>query len=293
MHSFLPETGTTHNNNNESESGKMGKATKEKKDKEGPQPQFNKLVQIRDHVLDFPELYLNIYISEQSEEAAFAPMFARAWCNAVADPYDADLVVFTGGPDVNPELYGKEAHPRTVFDKDRDNRDMQLFADCYMAGIPMLGICRGSQFLHVMNAGELYQHVDGHVGDHHITDCANRVTIARVSSTHHQMVKRNNRMQVLATASKSRERWSDPKDKEEGYHDDVEAFFYEETCSLGIQGHPEFYGYTAFSKWTLDQIDKCIVSNPSVYVDGGKYRLKKDVRIERETLDSTDERVIR
>src|SRR3546814_5523779 len=104
-------------------------------------------------------------------------------------PEEADLVVFVGGADVDPALYGAERHQTTFPDTDQDQRDMELFKTCYENGIPMLGVCRGAQFLNVMHGGKLYQDVDNHVGDHPIYDTQNKRVIHNVSSIHHKMCK--------------------------------------------------------------------------------------------------------
>lgn len=98
-----------------------------------------------------------------------------------------DLVVFTGGADVSPGLYGHEHHHTTYNDVFRDQMEAQAFERCSMHDIPMVGICRG-QFLNVMSGGEMYQDVSGHGMPHEITDLVTGETVY-VSSTHHQMMK--------------------------------------------------------------------------------------------------------
>jgi gamma-glutamyl-gamma-aminobutyrate hydrolase PuuD len=246
------------------------------------------IIKFRDHILDYPELYLDVYIGEREDEAQFATMFARSWCTRVDEPDKADLVVFTGGADVNPNLYGvKEVHGMTKFDKLRDDRDMVLYADCYLAGIPMLGICRGAQFLHVMNGGKLFQHTDSHVGDHSMLDPKTGVVIAKVSSTHHQMCIQNNRMEVLGTApGKSVNRWTHPGVRDTGECNDIEAFYYADTACIGFQGHPEFQNYGTYTVWCLKKIQEIFQGDPHITSDNDskKYRIKKELLIEREAL---------
>ena len=54
-----------------------------------------------------------------------------------------DLVVFTGGEDVTPQLYGHEAHPTTFNSVFRDQQEATVFEKCVLHSIPMVGICRG------------------------------------------------------------------------------------------------------------------------------------------------------
>lgn len=68
-------------------------------------------------------------------------------------------VVFSGGEDVEPKRFGEE----TVEGKDvsvslgRDQFEFNFFQKVYGRGIPILGICRGHQFINVALGGTLYQ----------------------------------------------------------------------------------------------------------------------------------------
>lgn len=163
----------------------------------------------RDTSLSFPELYLQIYLAgeDDCENALFRRMFIRSKCWEAETPEEADLVVFGGGVDVNPALYGASRHQSTYYDSGRDERDLALWDLCFHEGIPMLGICRGAQFGHVMCGGTLYQNVNNHHGDHPIYDEIEKRTISVTSSVHHQMVRPNPRMDVIARcAGKSTQR---------------------------------------------------------------------------------------
>lgn len=240
---------------------------------------------LQDHILDYPQLYMKVHVvGPPAIEAAFAEMFARASCYFEENILESDLVVFTGGPDVCPKLYGldeKDFHAKTFFNQARDQQDMQMYADCVLNRVPMLGVCRGAQFLHVMNGGSLFQHVDHHTGDHPIFDTHQKNLIQKVSSTHHQMVIENksktNPMEILAIAHKSRKRYRSTLDYDEGQHQDIEAFFYPNNCCLGVQGHPEFRNYPMFTRWTLKQIEHWIVHNPRVKLESNYYRVQKNL----------------
>lgn len=243
-----------------------------------------KVVAIRDTILTFPELWLDVYIQgDDMEQRAFAPMFSRSHCSRAKTIEEADLVVFTGGEDVNPALYHEEPHKTTTFSKARDSADTAAYLRCLEAGIPMFGVCRGAQFLHVMNGGKLYQHVDEHTGAHPMFDVDKRRTIDKVSSVHHQMCIQNVKggMKILATSAKSRERWHNPTKLDKGPNPDVEAFFYRETGCLGVQGHPEYGGYHAFTKWCLDAIQESFQGNEDFEFVGEKghrhLRMKADL----------------
>jgi putative glutamine amidotransferase len=93
-------------------------------------------------------------------------------------PVDADIaarvvntldgLIITGGKDVDPAAYGHDPHPATEEPaRDRDAWEFALLAAALRRRIPMLGICRGAQVLHVALGGTLHQHlpeVIGHSG---------------------------------------------------------------------------------------------------------------------------------
>lgn len=65
-----------------------------------------------------------------------------------------------------------------------------------------------------------------------------------------------------------------------GTRADVEAFFYKDTCCLGVQGHPEYSGFNYFTVWTLKKIEEYIAYNLDVTWTGPAgdqhLRLKPD-----------------
>lgn len=246
---------------------------------------------LRDHTLDYPFIGLDVFVAgPPQEERQFAEMLARSHCRRAKSVLEADLVIFTGGADVEPAYYGEtDVHPKTHFYTERDDADIALYVMCLEHGIPMLGICRGAQFLHVMNGGKLYQDVDKHYGDHPIWDINRKMRIESISSVHHQMVIRNDEMEIIATASSgdqgrgmATERWRNSKECDKGTRADIEAFFYRETCAIGVQGHPEYSGYNYFTKWTLELIDELVLNNLDVDWDSGQRRIKPDILAQRQ-----------
>lgn len=262
-----------------------------------PQKAERKVTVIRESETTYPDLYLEVYIAaERGEYRNFVEMFARASCTKALSPETADLVVFGGGSDVNPRLYNEKPHSKTDFNIRRDAADIELYELCLKQGIPMFGVCRGAQFLHVMNGGKLYQDVDGHYGDHNMYDIKSQKMIP-VSSVHHQMVIENKDggMEVIADAFGAKKRWKNPTELVEGSKLDVEAYFYRDTCCFGVQGHPEYRGYQAFQVWTLDKINDLVCCNPDIGVpkDGLKnYRIKPDLLAERQSKSEVADEVI-
>jgi gamma-glutamyl-gamma-aminobutyrate hydrolase PuuD len=103
--------------------------------------------------------------------------------------WDCDVVVFGGGADLKPKMYGEVAvHPMTVMNAEHDGRDVSAYKAAKRFSKPCVGICRGAQFLHVMNGGKLYQHSSGHQSPHEVVN-THSGEISHVSSTHHQVMK--------------------------------------------------------------------------------------------------------
>ena len=76
----------------------------------------------------------------------------------LADSFDG--FVFTGGPDISPELYGmKDETGNVVTCPPRDSMDSILLKHVIEKDKPVLGICRGHQFINVFFGGTLYQDI--------------------------------------------------------------------------------------------------------------------------------------
>ncbi len=99
-----------------------------------------------------------------------------------------DGLIITGGPDVDPRLYGALPHSET--DSPREERDAWEMALCRGAlerELPLLAICRGLQVLNVSLDGTLHQHLPDVLGSdaHRATPgqmTANRVTLTAGSA---------------------------------------------------------------------------------------------------------------
>lgn len=247
-----------------------------------PKKKHNRIVQLKkDNVIEWPDLWAEVYVAPEcdSERRLIAEMMMIGGkCRAAKTPEEADLVIFGGGADVDPAFYNERPHARTFCDMERDKQDLKLFQQCYEQGIPMMGICRGAQFGHVMMGGQLYQDVDNHNGDHAMFLVTENRIIPKVSSTHHQMVKKQPGMETLGTAhGRSSQRYLGPTMRENGKNDDIEAFFYRDACFLGVQGHPEYRNYPQFRYWTLIQIKDYLVESTDLCLKGGVRRVKDDI----------------
>jgi putative glutamine amidotransferase len=74
-----------------------------------------------------------------------------------------DGLLLAGGTDVDPALYGAAREAETDEpDRARDALEAALLDEALARDLPVLGICRGLQFLNVRLGGALRQHIDGH-----------------------------------------------------------------------------------------------------------------------------------
>jgi putative glutamine amidotransferase len=76
-----------------------------------------------------------------------------------------DGLVFSGGSDLDPGLYGQEPHPETIgVVEARDRGELALLSEALARDLPVLAICRGSQVLNIALGGDLVQHLPEVVG---------------------------------------------------------------------------------------------------------------------------------
>ena len=69
-----------------------------------------------------------------------------------------DGFLFTGGQDVSPSFYGKEKLETCgQISPERDKMEAELLKEAIAADKPVLGICRGIQFINAALGGTLYQ----------------------------------------------------------------------------------------------------------------------------------------
>lgn len=138
---------------------------------------------------------------------------------------DCDLVVFAGGTDVNPKLYGEVPHPMTgIPDNQRDYLEQAVYTRALILEIPMVGICRGAQFLNVMNNGKLNQHIEGHLNCAHTINIDGLRPPINVLGDHHQSMIPNGFFKLLA-------------ESDDGV---PEVVYWPHSRSLAVQYHPEW-----------------------------------------------------
>ena len=122
-----------------------------------------------------------------------------------------DGFLFTGGHDVSPDIYGeKPLEGKVSSNRRRDVMELFVLRKALESDKPVLGICRGIQFINVAFGGSLYQDIPTQYSsktDHHqsapydvpihsvnivkdspLYDCLRKEKL-EVNSYHHQAVK--------------------------------------------------------------------------------------------------------
>lgn len=173
------------------------------------------------------------------------------------------LVLFTGGEDVDPSFYG-DTSPLGVcrYNTTRDRFEQIIFKQALKHGIKMAGICRGLQFLSVMDGGKLVHHLDNHAGVYHGMECLKDNITRKVNSLHHQMVIPSKDSIVVGWSKYklSGRYFGDGDRKIKLKKPEVEATIMPNILACGVQWHPEMMaeyleGYKFFREMVKDLLE--------------------------------------
>jgi len=101
------------------------------------------------------------------DQAGGRPLLIPPSEDGVEETLDAvDGVLFSGGSDLDPELYDQDPHPATSgVVAERDRAELALLEAALARDMPVLAVCRGSQVLNIARGGDLVQHLPDVVGD--------------------------------------------------------------------------------------------------------------------------------
>lgn len=158
---------------------------------------------------------------------------------ALGELMSCQALIFPGGGDIDPQLYGAPNKGSVHIDTELDLLQLRAFGQALQSNIPVLGICKGMQLINIGLGGTLTQHLP----THHLHTDSNRdlmhSTIVSkdsflyelygssfpVNSKHHQAVdKPGNRLIPV--------QWC-PKDS------CIEAICHSYLPVFGVQWHPE------------------------------------------------------
>ena len=211
---------------------------------------------------------LNIVIADDSSSLEYVSYLNEKYkvtvhkSTDVKNPKDIDLVLFTGGEDVNPEQYYEPIGKYTSINKARDRKEIDTFHK-FRGHSLLLGICRGSQMMTVLSGGKLIQHVEGHGRDHSMV--VNGSLKYQITSSHHQMLYpfnlKEKDYELVAYSEYFQSNTYLNGDNEEielpKNFLEPEIVYYKNTNALCIQGHPEWsHCEKRTSNMCLNLIDK-------------------------------------
>lgn len=163
---------------------------------------------------------------------------------------EADLVMFGGGEDIHPAMYGHDVHGSHVFVNGslsmRDRLEREIFRRCVEKGIPILGICRGAQLACVCSGGKMIQDVRGHAGADHKMKTPEGITIP-MNSFHHQMMFPDQVIHEMlgwttnvTNGGANFDYHKMPPIEKSWFLKEPEILYFPKTNSLAVQAHPEW-----------------------------------------------------
>lgn len=113
----------------------------------------------RDEVAFAGKRYLHSLLRAGGEPVVITPrQFDAEEANELLSRFDALLL--TGGPDVDPALYGQQPSPHVYgVSPEQDHFEAALLKAAMANEIPVLAVCRGMQLTNVVLGGTLIQHL--------------------------------------------------------------------------------------------------------------------------------------
>lgn len=199
-----------------------------------------------------------------------------------------DLLIFTGGQDVNPAQYGQAPNGAMGWSDNRDRQELSIlkrWASGELKIKKILGVCRGLQLLNVGFGGTLHQDME-HPGVHEIKWVRTNPfdSILVVNSLHHQAIA------YLGNATRFAPLILGVEPKTQI----IESVAWGEDV-LAVQFHPEFFGHEAkknffsiINKWVMGE-EKLFESVKNEAVIGGRLsgRYSTETKIIWKTISDT------
>ncbi|MDQ3867773.1 MAG: gamma-glutamyl-gamma-aminobutyrate hydrolase family protein [Actinomycetota bacterium] len=122
--------------------------------------------QARWGVWDVPTALAPMSYVSAVTSAGGRPLLVPPSEDAIDETLDAlDGLLFSGGSDLDPSLYGAEPHPTVNGTRpDRDRAELALMRAALGRDMPVLAVCRGMEVMNVALGGDLVQHLPDVVG---------------------------------------------------------------------------------------------------------------------------------
>ncbi len=179
------------------------------------------------------------------------PLFLDSWsiqiipipnisskANYYFDHFPIEGIILTGGEDIDPKLYGENIDWPNI-SSFRDQTEKKMLEIAIARKIPVLGICRGMQFINVFFGGKLVKNIKEEITANHVPGKDHKITLIEeriisavgkneiiVNSFHNQAVTTQTlspQLKPLAIAE----------------HDIIEGLYHPLLPIAGIQWHPE------------------------------------------------------
>lgn len=173
---------------------------------------------------------------------------------------ECDALVLWGGTDIHTDFYNRSVHRRNncpVMPSQRDWFEWELMREARSLGLPIIGVCRGAQFICAFAGGILVQDCGGHNGGYHtiVTEDGEEFL---VTSAHHQMMYPwEVDHHVLAWSTKKLANYYHGLTEEEikKHTIEPEVVLFPEINALAIQAHPEWMSTEhPFVHWCNQQV---------------------------------------
>lgn len=166
---------------------------------------------------------------------------------------EADIIIFEGGQDCSPVLYGeKSGHYTQVTSNlisERDKREMEVYNNALSDKKYMFGICKGMQMLTIMNKGKLVQHMR-HPSNHSCKTFDKQT--CTTNSLHHQLAypwllsKEDYELTMwteglsntFLNGNNEENEFPSEAFTDEGYIIEPEGIWFPKTRCMGVQWHP-------------------------------------------------------
>ena len=183
-----------------------------------------------------------------SKRRIFVVGYGKGYANwmegsIIDDMKKADLIVLTGGEDINPAIYKEQAHYTTSFNTERDSYEIMMYNKARDMNKKIIGICRGAQLVCALAGGKLIQDQGNpfHLHKMHTYD-GNEL---KITSLHHQAqypwILPVDEFKILAWTNNICKFHLNGNNEEMNLPDgkECEIVLYPKIDCLGIQGHPE------------------------------------------------------
>jgi len=122
--------------------------------------------QARWGVWDAPTALIPMSYVNAIQQAGGRPLLVPPAEDAIDETLDVlDGLLFSGGSDIDPSLYGAEPHPSVNGTRpDRDRAELALMEAAFARQMPVLAVCRGMEVMNVARGGDIVQHLPEIVG---------------------------------------------------------------------------------------------------------------------------------